>query len=398
MTDPLASPPGRLLTLSVLMLSALTIMANATISPSLPALTAHYADVPGIGTLAGLLLTLPSAAIVLSAGLMGWLADRIDRQAMLLTVGGLYALGGTSGLWVDGLGAMLAGRLVLGVGVAGTMILATTWAADLWQGPARERYLGRQGAAISVGGIVVMLLGGLLASLHWRGAFATYLLVVPVTALALRTLAPHARARRDRPRAVGGTGAVVPWKVFAFVGPLSFLFMTVFYVMPTRLPFLLGELGVRSPAAMGGIMAIMTVTSIPGALSYGRIRRHLGFMAIFALGWGVMALGMGIVALAGNAWVAALGVAVMGAGMGPSMPNYTTYWMATVPPQLRGRASGMLTTAFFAGQFASPLLTAPLVGPLGLQGTFAALAAAEAALAAGLVVLAVREARGAALA
>jgi MFS family permease len=90
--------PSALVTASIMMLSAMTIMANATISPSLPALREHYADVPGIETLAGLLLTLPSAAIVLSASLMGWLADRLDRQKLLLASGLLYALGGTSGL------------------------------------------------------------------------------------------------------------------------------------------------------------------------------------------------------------------------------------------------------------------------------------------------------------
>lgn len=398
MTDRSLPPsPGALVTAAVLCLSAMTIMANATISPSLPALREHYAAVPGIETLAGLLLTLPSLAIVLSAGVMGWLADKVDRQRLLLASGVLYALGGTSGLWVDSFGAMLAGRVVLGVGVAGTMILATTWAADLWQGPARERYLGRQGAAMSGGGIVVILLGGALAALHWRGAFGTYLLVLPVVALALVALAPYAQARamarRDRP--AGPAEGTFPWRTFAFVGSLGFLFMTIFYVMPTRGPFLLGELGVHSPLAVGGIMALMTATSIPGALNYGRLRRSLGFMDIFALSWALMALGMGIIALAPNAGVAALGVAVLGLGMGPSLPNYTTYWMASVPPGLRGRAAGSLTTAFFAGQFASPLVTAPLAHALGLQGTFATLALAEWALALGLGALALRERRAA---
>jgi MFS family permease len=382
--------PGPLLTASVLLLSAMTIMANATIAPSLPGLREHYAAVPGIETLAGLLLTVPSLAIVLAAGPVGWLADRVDRQRLLLGSALLYAVGGTSGLWVGSLGAMLLGRLVLGFGVAGTMILATTWAADLWHGAARERYLGRQGAAISLGGIVVTMLGGVLASLHWRGAFATYLLVLPVTALALLTLAPHARAHRERPRQEAGTGARMPWRAFAFVGPLGFLFMVMFYVTPTRLPFHLEALGVGSPAVVAAVMAVMTVASLPGALLYGRIRRRLSVMAIFAITWAVMAVGVSIVALAPSAAVVALGVGVMGLGMGPSMPNYTAYWLARVPPALRGRASGLLTMAFFGGQFASPLATAPLVHWLGLWGAFEALAILQGVLALGLGVAALR--------
>jgi MFS family permease len=371
------------------MLSAMTIMANATIAPSLPDMRSHYADVPGIETLAGLILTLPSLAIVLSAGLMGWLADKVDRQWLLGGSGLLYALGGTSGLWVDSLPALLAGRVVLGVGVAGTMILATTWAADLWQGPARERFLGRQGASMSAGGIVVIVLGGALATLGWRGAFATYLLVLPVTLLALWTLAPHARARVDRPAVVDVAGTM-PWRAFAFVGPLAFLFMLAFYVMPTRGPFLLEGIGVTNPFVKGLMLAGMTLFSIPGALGYGRLRQALSPMAIFAASWLLMGAGLGIVAAASSPALAIAGIAVLGLGMGPSLPNYTTYWMGAVPPALRGRASGLLTTAFFAGQFASPLATAPLVAAAGLHGAFGWLAGAMAILGVALAVVARR--------
>lgn len=80
-------------------------------------------------------------------------------------------------------------------------------------------------------------------------------------------------------------------------------------------------------------------------------------------------------------------------GVGPSLSNYSNYWLGLVPSALRGRAAGMLTMAFFAGQFVSPLLAAPLVGVLGLAGTFDALAFAQLALAGVIGLLAVRERR-----
>ena len=112
MTD--VPKPGRRLTVSVLLLAAMTIMANATIAPSLPGLKAHFADVAGIDTLTGLILTLPSLAIMLSAGLVGWMADRFSRQTMLAASALAYAIGGTTGLWAETLPQLLAGRLVLG--------------------------------------------------------------------------------------------------------------------------------------------------------------------------------------------------------------------------------------------------------------------------------------------
>ena len=382
-----AFAPGRGLTISVLLLASLTIMANATIAPSLPGLKEHFADVAGIDTLSGLLLSLPSLAIVATAGLFGWLADRQDRQKLLAIAAVLYAVGGTSGLWAQTLPQMLLGRLVLGVGVAGTMTLGMAWAADLWQGPARARFLGLQGAAMSGGGIVVMLLGGALASLQWRGAFAVYALVIPVVIFALAMVAPHARAA-NAGRAIKAQAAAVaevfPWRAFAFVGTLAFVFMITFYIMPTRLPFLLHDLGVVSPAVVGAIMASMTLVSIPGALAYGRMRAHLSAITIFALSFGLMGVGLVVVSQATGMGMVIAGVVIMGLGMGPAMPNYTTYFMGFVPPSQRGRASGLMTTAFFAGQFASPLMTAPLVGGFGLGGAFGVVGLALMVLGAGL--------------
>ena len=368
------TPPTRAVTMAVLGLASMTIMANATVASSLPGLRQHYAEVPHIDTLAGLIVTLPSLAIVLSAGGMGALIDRWDRQKLLALTAALYLIGGTSGLWAESLTGILIGRLILGLGVAGTMTLGMTWASDLWQGPARARFMGLQGAAISAAGIVFMLAGGALASLHWRGAFAVYAMIVPIAALALVKLAPHSR-RLTAERAGSVTRKAVsaerfPWAAYAFIGPLAFIFQVAFYITPTRLPFLLEGLGVRSPLVVGALMAALVVVSAPMSLMYGRIRQRLSAMTIFGLSYALIGAGFLCHATA-SSWQGVLaGSLIAGLGMGISMPNYMTWFMARVPATMRGRASGLLTTAFFLGQFASPLVSAPLVALLGLAATF----------------------------
>ena len=382
-----AQPPNRTVTLAVLGLASMTIMANATVASSLPGLRAHFADVPHIDTLAGLIVTLPSLAIVLSAGMMGVLIDRWDRQKLLLVTAALYAFGGTSGLWAESLWAMLAGRLALGLGVAGTMNLGMTWASDLWQGAERARFLGRQGAAISVAGIVFMLLGGALASLHWRGAFAVYALILPIAALAFLALGPHARriaTERDLPKPVQTTADRFPWAAYAFIAPLAFVFQVAFYVTPTRLPFHLEALGVHSPLVVGALMAALVTVSAPVSLLYGRIRARLSAMTVFGLSFVLIGAGFLAHAMATDWHGVLVGSLVAGLGMGISMPNYTTWFMARVPASMRGRASGLLTTALFLGQFASPLVSAPLVAGFGLAGTFAVVGGALVALGGGL--------------
>jgi MFS family permease len=270
------------------------------------------------------------------------------------------------------------------------MTLGMAWAADLWQGEARARFLGLQGAAMSAGGIVVMLLGGFAAMLHWRGAFAVYAIVLPIAVYALMMLAPHARrinAARLAPAAAAAPPAAFPWRAFAVVGPLGFVFMVTFYVIPTRLPFLMEALSIDNAGVIGATLALMTLVSVPGALMYGRIRQAVTPMAIFAFSFAMMGVGLILISQASGIALVIAGVILIGIGMGPSMPNYTTYFMAVVPPSLRGRASGMLTTAFFAGQFMSPLVTAPLVGQFGLSGSFAAVGVAMIVLGMGIALV-----------
>lgn len=385
--------PGLFVTVAVLLIASMTVMANATIAPSLPGLKDHFSTTPGIETLLGLILTLPSAAIVLTAGIFGWLADRVDRRPLLILSAGLYAVGGASGLWAETLPQLLVGRAILGLGVAGTMTLGMVWATDLWHGAARARFMGLQGAAMSGGGIVVVLLGGALATLHWRGAFAVYLLSIPVAAVATRALAPYNRQRaetRAERRAAPKPDDAFPWGAYAFVGSLAFLFMAVFYVMPTRLPFRLAEIGVTNSLQVGMVMACMTLAAIPGSLSYGRLRRHLSALSVFALSYGMMGAGMFVISQASGLGMVIAGTLLAGAGMGPSMPNFSTYFMSFVPPAVRGRASGLLTTAFFAGQFASPLVSAPLVAAYGLAGGISVMSMLMLAIAAALFLIAMR--------
>ena len=64
------------LRLALLAASSLTVMAGATMSPSLPAMQSHFHDVPDVAYWVKLLLTLPALFIALFAPVAGWVAAR----------------------------------------------------------------------------------------------------------------------------------------------------------------------------------------------------------------------------------------------------------------------------------------------------------------------------------
>ncbi|PRY92067.1 putative MFS family arabinose efflux permease [Hasllibacter halocynthiae] len=387
MASPRAAGPGPAITAIVLAVSCLTIMANATIAPSLPGLAAAFADVPNIETLSGLVLSLPSLAIVLTAGLAGALADRIERKWLLAAAMALYAAGGASGLVATTLPQLLAGRVLLGIGVAGTMTVATILAAEYWSGAARVRLMGRQAAAMSAGGIAFLLLGGLLAGLSWRGPFAIYLAALPLALAVMLGLLGRAAPAGPAPDGA----APMPWRVVARIGALAFFTMAMFYVIPTRLPFLLTEIGIDAPLAAGAAIAAVTAASTLSALAFPALRARMGPQAIFGASFLLMAAGYALIATAGGLPQVIAGTLVVGFGLGATMPNQLSWLMAEVPEAARGRAAGLLTTLVFAGQLASPLLAGLLATAFPLGAVFGLFAAVLALLGAILLGLELRQ-------
>ncbi len=375
--------PKPLVAATVLAVSSLTIMANATIAPSLPGLAAAFSDVPAIETLSGLVLSLPSLAIILTAAIFGSLADRVSRRRLLAFAMTLYAVGGASGFFATTMIELLVGRVALGVGVAGTMTIATMLAADLWTGRARVQFMGRQAAAISAGGIVFLLLGGWLAESSWRGPFLIYLLAMPI-AVATWIVLPE---RETPSHEVGAPRQPIEWGAVAPIAGLGFFTMVMFYIIPTRLPFLMAEIGLTAPATSGLAIAAVTATSIVSALSFPPLRAKLSPLFLFAFSYFLMAISYALIATATGLGQIIAGTLIAGLGLGATMPNQNSWLMSKVNESTRGRAAGVLTTFVFAGQFASPMIAGLLSALVSLGTVFALFSIALGLLAIGLIAI-----------
>lgn len=360
---------------TLLLASMLTIMAGATISPALPAIQREFANAPNAGVLVGLVLTMHGLFIAVGSPIIGTLADRYGRRWLLLVSTVVYALAGGSGFVLNSLVAILAGRAVLGLAVAGVMVTVTALITDYYEENRRDTILGRQGAFMSIGGVVLLPLAGVLADIGWRVPFLVYtvaLVLLPAMAFAL----PEPNRREltgDRPTSIDDlrqTLAQFPLGTLGLIAALGLVGQIIFYMTPVQIPFYLETRTGASGTMIGAALAASTGAGGVASLLYGRIRRSLNVIGIAALTFAFMGIGYAVIGVSGTVLGVVAGLAIAGTGSGFLLTNLNAWIAAVTPESVRGRALSALTSAFFLGQFLSPLVVRPVSETVGLGVTF----------------------------
>jgi MFS family permease len=378
---------------ALLLCSSLTVLSGAIIAPALPLIAEEFKAVPNVEFLSRLVITMPALAIALTGMLSGLLADRIGRRPLLIGALALYAIAGTSGLYLSDLHAILAGRFVLGVAVAGVMTAASAMIGDRLAGPTRRKFLGRQAAFMSAGGVVFVPLGGLLTGISYHAPFAVYaasLLLLPLV-VAVLPESRNAAARASAAHASAATHAAAPrgaGVTIAAIFVLAVLFQIAFYLGPVQVPFMVKSVLKGSGLIAGVAVAVMTLGAAVVSLNYERLARGRSPWMVASVTAAVMGVGCVVTGAADSLPVLLIGQLIFGIGAGLIMPNLMSWLMATASETRRGQLTGTLTAAIFAGQFLSPIAAQPLVHAHGVPGTFTRFAFALFALA--LVVLLIR--------
>ncbi len=342
-----------LLVATLLGASTLTVMSGATIAPALPAIAEHFKGLPDAQFLTQISLTLPGLFIVLASPLAGYLADKSGPKPVLAVSTVIYILAGSSGLFIGNLTDLLIGRALLGVSVAGILTAAISLIGGCYEGQQRNRVLGWQAAAMSLGGMIYITASGFLADFGWRLPFAIY--AVPVILLpTLFFLVPHIRERQDaQAREAAGD---IPWRLFAVAYGAAFASMVAFYVIPVQLPFLLREIGAPGPSTAALTIACSSLTSAVIAALYGRIRQVLSGRTAVTLTFLLLGAGLTTVGSAASLPVIVGGMILSGAGVGLLFPSLVGLILEGAAPHIRGRATSGLTMAVFLAQFLSPVV------------------------------------------
>jgi predicted MFS family arabinose efflux permease len=323
-----------------------------------------------------------AAADAVGAGVaatpMGRAVDRLGQTRVL---------GGTAGLHVVGLGALLVaarghaiGAVLIGLGAAIGLstppvggAMRTMWPRLTSSGPTLERAFALEATLQELVFIIGPLLVGAIVAGFSPSAAVVVCAAVTAAGVALFVTAPASRAQRGGQSTVGWAGALAASGMRTLVLatlPIGIALGTVEIVVPA---FATSH---GSGAAAGLLLGIWGVGSVVGGLWFGARRwtgplerRYAALLAVFPLV--TAALGFA----SSNP---ALGVLLFVAGM-PLAPMFSVLYLLIDrlgPAGAETEAFTLVTTAIVIGAALGVGAGGTLVGPLGTGGAFAVAGAA----------------------
>ncbi len=357
------------LTLWVILASAtLTIMAGAIVAPVLNLIREGLdVDLASVG----LIIITYALFTALFSPLVGILIDRIGTKRPYMFGLVLYGLAGASGLFINSYWELIFSRVILGIAIAAIINSITVMILNLYQGGQRNKIMGWRGSANNLGGIIWPLVGGFLGSLSWHLPFAVYLLGIPLALLALITVP---ETHPEKPRNAGEEGSLL--RVFRGNPILfviyGFMFWTfvLLYVAVVFVPQLLGEIGISNPFHIGLFITVMALSAGLTSLMFGRIKSRLSYKMIVLIALALWTVSFTTISQTFSVWIIGASVALFGTGQGIVLPAVMLWVGETAPVSFRGRIISYIGTFGFIGLFLSPVIFAPVVLLLGLNGVF----------------------------
>lgn len=152
------------------------VLGNSMLIPILPKMKSEL-NITQFQT--SLLISVFSISAAIMIPILGYLSDRFSRKAVVIPALILYGSGGilagAAAAWFDNAYTwILAGRIMQGIGAAGTTSMAMALTGDLFKGGEQSKVLGLVEASNGFGKVVSPIIGSLLALLVWYAVFFAF--------------------------------------------------------------------------------------------------------------------------------------------------------------------------------------------------------------------------------
>jgi DHA1 family bicyclomycin/chloramphenicol resistance-like MFS transporter len=310
---------------------------------------------------------------------MGLLADALGRRRVLLTGAMLVALTSAACALAGSITFLLDMRVIQGVAAGTCLLMASVIAADCFRGAKLVSVLAVLGAAWGTAPVVAPAIGGFIVE-HgsWRLVFAVFAFAVAVVTVIIakampETLDNERRSPVDLRAATRVLGEALRHKVFVGFVVMFGLIGAAQLVFGVAGPFLFQDGLGFSPATYGLIALSIGAANLVGELACSALAQRLTTRTLAIGAWSVMMLGAVTLVVAAmtvglNAWMIALGAALVMCGVGVLDPQSKGLAMGVFDKNI-GLVGGLVNTCCYLIVSLAMALVAYLPettqGPLG---------------------------------
>ncbi len=339
------------------------VLGNSMLIPALPTLQREM----NISDLqANLLITMFSLPAAITIPFLGFFADKIGRKAIIVPALLIYGLGGiicgASALFMDKpyIG-MVIGRVIQGLGGAGTAPIAMTLTGDLFTDTERSQAMGINEAANGLGKVMSPILGSAFLMVNWYFLFFVYAIVSIPVSIAVHFFVKEKKALSKSNVNVKDYfhGAVElmkrkKWSFLSCIFAGAVVFFTLFGIL-SYLSDILETKYAISGIYKGLLIAIpvfsMSLTSlINGVL----LKDKETFKLIIIVGLAIIGSTMMMSIFVDNIVMLMLLTALMGLGAGLVLPSLNMLITSSVPLEKRGSVTAIYCSVRFMGVAAGP--------------------------------------------
>jgi ACDE family multidrug resistance protein len=333
----------------------MAVMGVASIAPAFPrimeALNISETEV-------GMLIVVFTVPGVILTPFIGILADRLGRKRLLVPSLFLFGLAGGACALATEFNALIALRLLQGVGAASLSTLNLTILGDLFHGDRRAAAIGLNASVLNVGVAAYPLLGGALATVAWNYPFLLPLVAIPVGLLVIFGLNnPEPRSSENLRQYLGSAwGYLKNIKVAsAFIAGVT-LFVIVYGPYQTFLSLYLADSFGSSSFIIGVVLSTTAVTAALVSSQMGRIVKLISVPDLIKLGFVLQAVSLFLLPFLPRVELMLISTLIVGLAMGVLLPGLMTYIAGLAPLEYRAAVMSINTTMLRVGQTLGPLI------------------------------------------
>ena len=253
---------------SILSLS-LVLTTSFSISSAQSAMFAFYKDLPE--SWIELLVSLPSAGIMLMLVLNGLVEKYLSERKMIVTGLLIFALCGFVPLVNKTYWVIFASRLIFGMGVGLLNAKAISIISERYEGKERIQTLGLRGSAEVVGTALLTLGVSQLLRFGWEISFLVYASGLIVLALYL----PYGKEEKHHEVHQEGKGlTAAQWFLTIGLALVAAVIVLTNVVINVRVPGLVEKSGMGSVQTAGLILSSMQLIGIAAGLSFAPLLHY----------------------------------------------------------------------------------------------------------------------------